>query len=65
MAGAGVAFGVVWIVSSALTQVFTLAVFQHATGGPCFDGFPAADLERPRAGGGLRAPRRLRVRNSS
>jgi hypothetical protein len=65
MAGAGVAFGVVWIVSSALTQVFTLAVFQHATGGPCFDGFPAGDLERPRDGGGLRAPRRLRVRNSS
>jgi hypothetical protein len=65
MAGAGAAFVVVWIVSNALTQIFTLAVFQHATGGPCFDGFPAADLERPRDGGDLRSLRRLRVRNSS
>jgi hypothetical protein len=38
----------VWIVSGAVTQVFTLAVFQHATGGPFYEGFPAADLERPR-----------------
>ena len=48
MAGAGAAGVVVWIVSVALTQVFTLAVYQHATDGPCFDGFPAEDLERPR-----------------
>ena len=60
MAGAGAAAVVVWIASVALTQVFTLAVFQHATGGPCFDGFPAADLERPRDGRALRALRRLR-----
>jgi hypothetical protein len=53
---------VVWVVSIALTQVFTLAVFQHATGGPCFDGFPAADLERPRDDFGLRLLRRLRTR---
>lgn len=57
MAGAGAALIGVWIVSVALTQVFTLAVFQHATGGPCFDGFPAADLERPREGGRLRRTR--------
>ena len=48
MAGAGAAGVVVWIVSVALAQVFTLAVYQHATDGPCFDGFPAEDLERPR-----------------
>jgi hypothetical protein len=65
MAGAGVAFVVVCAVSNALTQVFTLAVFQHATGGPCFDGFPAGDLERPRDGGRPHALRRLRARNSS
>jgi len=62
MAGAGVAAVVVWAVSIALTQVFTLAVFQHATGGPCFDGFPAADLERPREETALRLLRRLRAR---
>jgi hypothetical protein len=60
MAGAAAAAVVVWIASVALTQVFTLAVFQHATGGPCFDGFPAADLERPRDGRALHALRRLR-----
>ena len=60
MAGAATAAAFVWIVSVALTQVFTLAVFQHATGGPCFDGFPAADLERPRDRRALRVPRRLR-----
>ena len=48
MAGAVAAGVVVWIVSVALAQVFTLAVYQHATAGPCYDGFPAADLERPR-----------------
>ena len=53
---------VVWVVSIALTQVFTLAVFQHATGGACFDGFPAADLERPREETGLRLLWRLRTR---
>jgi hypothetical protein len=51
-----------WIVSVALTQVFTLAVFQHATGGACFEGFPAADLERPRDDIGLGVLRRLRAR---
>ena len=51
-----------WVVSIALTQVFTLAVFQHATGGACFAGFPAADLERPRDETGLRLLRRLRTR---
>jgi hypothetical protein len=51
MAGAGAAAICVWIVSVAVTQVFTLAVFQHATGGRCHDGFPALDLERPRDGG--------------
>ena len=48
MAGAAAAGVAVWIVSVALTQVFTLAVYQHATDGPCFDGFPSEDLERPR-----------------
>ena len=48
MSVAGAAAVVAWIVSIALSQVFTLAVFQHATHGPCFDGFPPEDLERPR-----------------
>jgi hypothetical protein len=58
MSGGAVAAVFVWIVSVALTQVFTLAVFQHATGGPCFEGFPAADLERPRERRALGLPRR-------
>ena len=62
MAGGVVAIAAVWIVSGAVTQVFTLAVFQHATGGPCFEGFPAADLERPRDGSPKRWLRKLRVR---
>jgi hypothetical protein len=52
----------VWILSGAVTQVFTLAVFQHATGGAYYDGFPAADLERPRDGDPSRLMRRLRKR---
>jgi hypothetical protein len=48
IAAAGAFGGLVWIVSVGLSQVFTLAVYQHATHGPCFDGFPADDLERPR-----------------
>jgi Family of unknown function (DUF6159) len=48
MTGAAAAAIFVWIVSVAVTQVFTLAVFQHATGGCCYDGFPVLDLERPR-----------------
>jgi len=48
----------VWIVSGAVTQVFTLAVFQHATGGSYHDGFPAADLERPRDAAPSRPKRR-------
>ena len=52
---AGAVAGVaVSVVSGALTQVFTLAVYQHATGGASFDGFPTADLERPRDGKPLR-----------
>jgi hypothetical protein len=62
MTGAGLAMVAVCIVSGAVSQVFTLAVFQHATGGPCYDGFPAADLERPRDGRPLRMLRRLRTR---
>ncbi len=62
MTGGLVAIVAVWIVSGAVTQVFTLAVFQHATGGPYFEGFPAADLERPRDGKPSRWLRRLRVR---
>lgn len=65
MTGGAIAAVFVWIVSVALTQVFTLAVFQHATGGPCFDGFPAADLERPRDRRALRVPRRLRRAGAS
>jgi hypothetical protein len=42
------------VISGALTQVFTLAVYQHATGGLQFDGFPTADLERPRDANPLR-----------
>jgi hypothetical protein len=60
MVGGAIAAVFVWIASVALTQVFTLAVFQHATGGPCFEGFPAADLERPRDSRALRLPRRRR-----
>jgi hypothetical protein len=60
MTGAATAAMLIWIVSVALTQVFTLAVFQHATGGPCFDGFPAGDLERPRNARSMRVPSRLR-----
>ena len=59
MAGAAVAAVFVWIVSVALTQVFTLAVFQHETGGPCLGAFPAGDLDRPRDGRSLRVLRRL------
>jgi hypothetical protein len=62
MTGGLVAIVAVWIVSGAVTQVFALAVFQHATGGRYFDGFPAADLERPRDGKPSRWLRRLRVR---
>ena len=62
MTGGAIAIVAVWIVSGAVTQIFTLAVFQHATGGPYFDGFPAADLERPRDGKPSRWLRRLRVR---
>jgi hypothetical protein len=61
MAGAAIAIVAVCIVSGGVTQVFTLAVYQHATGGPYHDGFPAADLERPRDRG-LNPLRRLRVR---
>ena len=72
MTVAGAAGICVWVVSVALSQVFTLAVFQHATGGACFDGFPPADLERPRdtrspggsQGTGGRALRRLRSHGS-
>ena len=52
----------VWIVSAAVTQVFALAVFQHATGRPYYDGFPASDLERPRDGKPWRLRRRMRNR---
>lgn len=62
MTGGLVAIVAVWIVSGAVTQVFTLAVFQHATGGPYYDGFPSEDLERPRDGKPARWRRRLRVR---
>ena len=62
MTGGIVAIVAVWIVSGAVTQVFTLAVFQHATGGPYFDGFPAADLERPRDGRPSRWLRRWSAR---
>jgi hypothetical protein len=62
MTGGIVAIVAVWIVSGAVTQIFTLAVFQHATGAPYFDGFPAADLERPRDGSPSRWLRRLRIR---
>lgn len=62
MTGAGLAIVAVCIVSGAVSQVFTLAVFQHATGGPYHDGFPAADLERPRDGSPRRYLRRLRAR---
>jgi len=54
VAAAVVALVAVWVLSAAPAQVFALAVFQHATGGPCFDGFPSADLERPRDGSLLR-----------
>ncbi|MEA2219100.1 MAG: hypothetical protein QOJ35_1726 [Solirubrobacteraceae bacterium] len=62
MGGAGIAIVAVCIVSGAVGLVFTLAVYQHATGGPYDDGFPAADLERPREGALLDPLRRLRVR---
>jgi len=51
---AGVAL---WVVSVVLSQVFALAVYQHATGAPCHEGFAAADLERPRVGRLLRRSR--------
>ena len=60
--GGGVAIVAVCIVSGAVTQVFTLAVFQHATGGAYYDGFAAADLERPRDGTPLRWLRRMAAR---
>lgn len=62
MAGGAVAIVAVCIVSGAVTQVFTLAVFQHATGGAYYDGFPPADLERPRDGRPLHWLRRMSVR---
>jgi hypothetical protein len=62
MGGGVMAIVAVCIVSGAVSQVFTLAVFQHATGGPCYEGFPAADLERPRDATTPRWLRRLRVR---
>ncbi len=62
MTGGALAIVAVCIVSGAVTQVFTLAVFQHATGGAYYEGFPAADLERPRDGKPLRLLRRLRDR---
>ena len=62
MTGGTIAIVAVWIVSGAITQVFTLAVFQHATDRPYFDGFPAADLERPRDGKPSRWLRRLSIR---
>jgi hypothetical protein len=52
------------VISGALTQVFTLAVYQHATGGLQFEGFPTADLERPRDGKPLRLLHKLRRRAS-
>ncbi len=52
------------VVSGALTQVFTLAVYQHATGDLGFDGFPTADLERPRDRKPLRLLRKLRTRRA-
>jgi hypothetical protein len=52
------------VISGALTQIFTLAVYQHATGGLCFDGFPTADLERPRDGNPLRLLHKLRRRRA-
>ena len=54
MSGGAVAIVAVCIVSGAVAQIFTLAVFQHATGGDYYEGFPAADLERPREGKPLR-----------
>ena len=49
--GVALAAGVaLWVVSVALSQVFALAVYQHATGAPCHEDFAAADLERPREG---------------
>jgi Family of unknown function (DUF6159) len=62
MTGGAVAIVAVCIVSGAVSQIFTLAVFQHATGGAYYDGFPAADLERPRDGRPLHWLRRMRVR---
>lgn len=59
MTGGAVAIVAVCIVSGAVTQVFTLAVFQHATGGAYYDGFAAADLDRPRDGQPWRWLRRL------
>ncbi len=53
------------VISGALTQVFTLAVYQHATGGLQFEGFPAADLERPRDGNPLSLLHKLRRRRST
>jgi hypothetical protein len=50
------------VISGALTQVFTLAVYQHATGSLEFEGFPTADLERPRDGRPLRLLHKLRRR---
>ncbi len=61
----GVGALAVSVISSALTQVFTLAVYQHATGGLRFEGFPTADLERPRDGNPLRLLRLLRPRRAA
>jgi hypothetical protein len=62
MTGGAIAILAVCIVSGAVTQVFTLAVFQHATGGAYYDGFMAADLDRPRDGQPWRWLRRRRSR---
>lgn len=64
MTGGAVAIVAVLVVGGAVSQIFTLAVYQHATGGPYDDGFPVADLERPRdARASDGKPRkRLRVR---
>jgi hypothetical protein len=62
MTAGAVAIVAVCIVSGAVTQVFTLAVFQHSTGGAYYDGFAAADLDRPRDGKPWRWLRRLSVR---
>jgi len=63
MVAGGVGALAVSVVSGALTQIFTLAVYQHATGVLHFEGFPTADLERPRDGNPLRLLQKLRRRS--